>query len=142
MSEQDRWNLLVSLEEELLKGSIVLSEWCAFMIRESDTAFANGLYIASIITAMSAMETYLRSEDSTKEKKRLVELIDDSGLNPELTRELHTLRKYRNQWVHVGDPWDDQALIQNPDKYKAELENMAFIAVKALRQTIYSSPWV
>src|SRR5947209_7982082 len=107
MSNLERQSLLVSLDEELLKGGVVLSEWCAFIIRESDNAFVNGLYLASIITAMSAIETYLRSEDPTPKKKRLVELINSSGLESDLIRQLHTLRKYRNQWVHVDDAWDD-----------------------------------
>lgn len=142
MSVQERWNLLLSLDEELLKGGVILSEWCAFMIRDSDNAFADGLYLASIITAMSAIETHLRSEDSTAKKKRLVELIDGSGLESELMHQLHTLRKYRNKWVHIGDPWNDQALIQNPERHEDELERMALIAVKALRQTIYRNPWI
>lgn len=142
MSNQERQNLLVSLDEELLKGGVILSEWCAFIIRECDNAFVDGLYLASIITAMSAIETHLRSEDATAKKKRLVELIDSSGLESDLMRQLHTLRKYRNKWVHVDDPWDDATLIQNPEKHEDELERMALVAVRALRQTIYSNPWV
>ena len=142
MSNQERQNLLVSLDEELLLGGVVLSEWCAFMIRESDNAFVDGLYLASIVTAMSAIETHLRSEDATAKKKRLVELIDSSGLESDLMRQLHALRKYRNKWVHVDDPWEDESLIQYPEKHENELEQMAFIAVKALRQTVYSNPWV
>jgi hypothetical protein len=142
MGEQDRWNFLLSLDEELLRGGAVLSEWCAFLTRESDGAFADGLYLASILTAMSAIETHLRSEDSNGKQKRLVELIDSSGLESELMDQLHTLRKYRNKWVHVADPWEDQALIENPKEHEDELEKMAILGVKALRQTIYSNPWV
>jgi len=100
------------------------------MIRESDNAFVDGLYLASIITAMSAIETHLRSEDATAKKKRLVALIDTSGLESDLMRQLHTLRKYRNKWVHVDDPWDDATLIQNPEKHEDELERMALVAVR------------
>lgn len=142
MNEQDRWNFLVSLDEELLQGGVILSEWCAFLTRESDTAFANGLYLASILTAMSAIETYLRSEDAEGSKKRLVKLIDDSGLESEFVDDLHKLRKYRNQWVHVSEPWEDQDLIQNPKEHEDELEQMAILGVKALRRTIYSNPWL
>ncbi len=142
MSEEERWNLLLALDDELLKGGVILSEWCTFLTRESDTAFAKGIYLASILTALSAIETHLRSEEMEAQRKRLTELIDASGLEPELVRDLHTLRKYRNKWVHVADPWEDEALIQNPAQCEDELENMALFAIKALRRTIYSNPWV
>ncbi|PSH04913.1 MAG: hypothetical protein CXZ00_05090 [Acidobacteria bacterium] len=142
MSEEDRWKLLVALDEELLHGGVILSEWCSFLVRESDVAFANGAYLACILTALSAIETHLRSEFQKSGKKRLVDLIDSSDLEPELVCDLHTLRRYRNQWVHVSDPWDDQELIQNPVQCEDELGRMAVFAVRALRRTIYSNPWI
>lgn len=142
MSEKERWGLLLALDETLLTGGVILSEWCIFLCCESDNAYAKGMPLASILTAMCAIETHLRSEYPEAAKKRLVELIDDSGLPADLIDDLHTLRKYRNRWVHVSDPWDDHKLIENPHKYTDELEGMALFAVKALRRTVYSSQWV
>jgi hypothetical protein len=44
MNIDERWSYLVALDEdeELLKGSVILSEWCSFIVREADTAFVNG----------------------------------------------------------------------------------------------------
>ena len=69
---------MVALDEELLKGGVVLSEWCSFIVRESDTAFVNSAHLASILTAVSGIETYLRSEYAQNGRARLVELIDHS----------------------------------------------------------------
>ncbi|WP_035359455.1 hypothetical protein [Edaphobacter aggregans] len=142
MNEEERWHLLVVLDDELLTGGVILSEWCSFITREADTAFAKGAYLASILASVSAIETHLRSENMQTGRKRLVELIDSAGLKPELAQDLHKLRRYRNKWVHVEAPWDDEALVEDPGRYEKELEEMAFVAVKALRQTIYFYQWV
>lgn len=142
MNEDEHWAELASLDDELLKGGVILSEWCSFIVRESDTAFANGAYLASILTAVSGIETYLRSEHSETGKERLIELINRASINSELKDELHTLRKYRNKWVHVDDPWNDASLLIRPEETEIELEQMAFIAARALRRTIYENQWI
>src|ERR1039458_1844328 len=128
MSEKERWQFLQALDESLLQGGVILSEWCTFICCESDPAYAKGMPLASILTAMCAIETHLRSECSDADRKRLVELIDDSDLPLDLDADLHTLRKYRNQWVHVSDPWYDQKLIEKPREYAEELDRMALFA--------------
>jgi len=142
MNEEGRWALLVALDEELLKGGVILSEWCSFVVREADSAFAKGAYLASILTAVSGIETYLRSEHSHTGREHLVELINKASIDSDLKNDLHTLRKYRNKWVHVDDPWDDGALVEKPEETERELEQMAFFAVRALRRTIYEKQWV
>lgn len=142
MTEKERWEYLVSLDEELLKGGILLSEWCVFIVKEADTAFAKGAFLASILTAVSAIETYLRSEYSSSGKERLVDLINSAQLDNSLQIELHELRKYRNKWVHVDSPWDDDSVIKSPEMHEAELERMAFFAARVLRKTIYENPWI
>lgn len=111
------------------------------MIKDADTAFIGGAHLASIITGLAGVETHLRGE-SGMHKQRFVELIDKSNLEEGLKQELHTLRKYRNKWVHVADPWDDTSLLQSPEKYETELEDMARRCVIALRRTVYTNPWV
>lgn len=141
MTEQERWDLLTKLDEDLLTGGVILSEWCSFLTREADMAFAREAYLASILTAMSAIETHLRAESMDSGKAPLIELIQTSGLETQLKDELHRLRKYRNKWVHVDDPWGDQELIDHPDRYERQFEQMSFVAVKALRRVIYSNQW-
>lgn len=142
MTEDERWAFLVQLDDELLKGGVILSEWCSFIFKEADTAFAKGAHLASILTAMSGIETYLRSEYSEGRNQRLHELIEQSPIDSKLKDDLHKLRKYRNKWVHVDDPWRDEELLDQPETYEQELEEMAIFAAKALRRTIYENPWV
>lgn len=133
---------MVALDDELLKGGVVLSEWCAFIVRDADTAFASGAHLAAILTSVSGIETYLRSEHSKTGRERLVELIDTAEIEASLKADLHALRKYRNRWVHVDRPWEDDALLEHPEAVDDELEEMAFFAVRALRRTIYENQWV
>ena len=142
MNEEERWSHLIALDEELLKGGVILSEWCSFIVREADLAFVSGAHLASILTAVSGIETYLRSEYATSQKKKLFKLIDESQIDDDLKRDLHTLRKYRNKWVHVEEPWKDQKLLESLEIYESELEKMAFFAIRTLRRTIYENPWV
>jgi hypothetical protein len=125
-----------------LRGGVVLSEWCGFIIREADTAFVNGAHLASILTAVSGIETYLRSEYAQTKKDHLFKLIDESPIDDNLKSDLQILRKYRNKWVHVDDPWDDKSLLESPLDHERELEEMAFIAARLLRKTIYENPWI
>jgi ferric-dicitrate binding protein FerR (iron transport regulator) len=68
-----------------------------------------GFYLATLVTAVAAIETQLRAEYGTG-IKRFHELIDGSDLSENLKSEIHLLRRYRNRWVHVSDPWDDNRI--------------------------------
>src|SRR3569623_1351054 len=84
MTEDERWVHLVALDDELLKGGVVLSEWCTFIVRDTDTAFASGAHLAAILTAVSGIETYLRSEHSKTGGERLVDLINSAEIDADL----------------------------------------------------------
>jgi uncharacterized alpha-E superfamily protein len=142
MDEDERWRFLVALDEELLRGGALLSEWCSFIVREADTGFAKGANLASILTAVSAVETYLRSEYAQTGRERLSELIELARLDPGLAADLHELRRYRNKWVHVDEPWEDASLLDRPEDCDQELAQMAQFAARALRRTIYENQWV
>lgn len=142
MSQDDRWAQIVALDEELLKGGVILSEWSSFIVREADVAFAAGADLASLLTAVSGIEAYLRSEHSETGKERLIELINRASIDAGLKDDLHVLRKYRNKWVHVDEPWNDSNLLERPEETEQELERMALFAARALRRTIYENPWV
>lgn len=137
MKEEDRWSFISALDEELLRGGVLLSEWCIFIIKEADVAFVGGANLAAILTSVSGIETYLRSEYSETRKERLVELINGAPISNDLKTDLHALRKYRNKWVHVDAPEDDTALLEAPDEMEAELGAMAFFAcVYSVRPSI------
>jgi len=138
---EDRWQYLAELDERLLQGGVILSEWATFLIRDADTAFVAGANLACIITALAGIETHLRGEGGSR-STRLVQLINDSDLEQDLKQELQILRKYRNKWVHVAEPWSDDSLLESPGAHEAELEEMARRCTVALRRTIYSNPWI
>ncbi len=142
MNEEERWKHLVDLDEELLKGGVVLSEWCNFLVREADTAFARGAFLAAILTAVCGIETYLRSEYGNNGQESLYDLINGASIEDDLKKDLQKLRTYRNKWVHVNDPWSDEKLIESPEKFEKELEEIAFFAARALRRTIYENQWI
>lgn len=91
---------------------------------------------------MSAIETYLRSEHATTPNQKLYSLIDEATIDDALKADLHKLRRYRNKWVHVDEPWDDQQVIDSPERFEGELEEMALFAARAVRRTIYENQWV
>ncbi|WP_193367390.1 hypothetical protein [Pelagibius marinus] len=142
MTEDERWELITRLDEELLVGGVIISEWCSFIVREADTAFAKGANLAAILTSTSGIETHLRAEYGEDRKQSLFDLIENSPIDSGLKSDLHKLRKYRNKWVHVGDPLDDSDIQIFPEKYEQELENMAFFAAKALRRTVYENQFI
>lgn len=142
MNQDECWAQIVALDQELLRGGVILSEWCSFIVREADVAFASGAHLASILTAVSGIETYLRSEYFETGKERLVELINRASLDNDLKDDLHVLRKYRNKWVHVDESWNDANLLERPEETEQELERMALFAARALRRTIYENQWV
>lgn len=142
MEPSGRWDYLIALDDQLLQGGVILPEWCSIIVQQADIAFVNGAHLALILTAVSAIETYLRAEYSVSGKERLVDLIDRLPGVPRLRSDLHSLRKYRNSWVHVDDPWNDRSIFENPGAYEAELEEMAMRSAKLLREVVYRSPWV
>jgi hypothetical protein len=142
MTEDEKWNFIVSLDDESLRGGVILSEWSAFLVRDADTAFAGGAHLATILTSLAGIESHLKYDESSARRERLVELINAASISDSLRTELHALRRYRNKWVHVSDPHEDTDLLKNPGAHDAELEEMAKRAVRALRETLYSAPWV
>lgn len=141
-NDEERLAQLVALDEDILKGGLALSEWCSFIIREADMAFVKGAYLASILTAVSGIEAFLKAESGGGLNSRLSDLIQDADLPPPLKADLHKLRNYRNKWVHIEEPLDDSKALENPNEFKLELEEMALFAANVLRRTIHSKQCV
>lgn len=142
MTEQEKWDYINNLDEELLKGGIIISEWSNFLIRDADNAFVCGAYLASILVALSGVESHLRYEYPENSCKRLIDLIDTSSIDEDLRKDLHYIRQYRNKWVHVDAPAEDEELLSNPEKYEREFEEVAILAIRTLRRIIYQWQWV
>lgn len=138
-TDADRWDFLVKLDDELLLGGAMITESTVRISREADVAFAKGCNVASILTAVAAIESHLRDELQETNKTTLAQLIDAAGLSADLTAELHALRRFRNTLVHTqsvdGDDADDPAVL-------AAHEAMATSAARSLRRVLYSNPLV
>ena len=142
MNEEAKWAFIGALDDELLKGGDTMSEWCAFIVRDCDYAFVGGANLATVISATAAIETYLRAEYAGDKRVRLVDLIDSAPIQQGLRDDIHKLRRYRNSWVHVETPGDDDKILQNPEAYEEQLEEWAKLAQRILRRTIYENQWV
>ena len=140
MTEEERERHLHDLDEELLKGSVLFSARCHFLILESDTAFIKGAPLAALLTAMSGIEAQLRFDNAEPgEQLTLAELINKSPFPESLKRELNELRRFRNTWVHVADPWDESLVqhLERPETLQQEFEPWALRALTALRRAFY-----
>ena len=140
MSQDAKWELIVSLDDRYLKGGVMLSEWTASLVRDADAAFCAGASLAAILAAQAAMECHLRYEYSSFHKSSRLgfyDLIEQSPIDGELRAELHRIRLVRNRWVHVNDPHDDDDLLARPTYHEEQLEVFAAFAIEQMRRMIY-----
>jgi hypothetical protein len=145
MTEEQKWEYINQLDEELLMGGVMLSEWTTFLVKDAETAFCSGAYLASILASQAAIESHLRYDyfNSTETKGwGFYDLIEKSNLKSELKNELHGLRKYRNKWVHVNDPSNDNELLERPEYYETELADFSKTTIKSMLKILYSNQFV
>ena len=142
MNKAEREEYFMQQEDKLLKGGATFSEWCTFISKSVYDAFVNGADLATIITAVTCIETYLKTENVDSKRKNLAQLIDEEPfLSDEDKSQLHILRKYRNGWVHA-DRLDDTDLLENEEQYHQELERMALLSIKMLLTVLFSYPFI
>lgn len=140
MTEEQKWDYIIQIEEELLFGGVILSEWTTFLAKDAETAFCSGAYLASILASQAAIESHFRYDYFNSAETKgwsFYDLIEKSNLDSELTKELHDLRKYRNKWVHVYDPSDDNELLERPEYYEAELADFCKTTIKTMLKILY-----
>ncbi len=145
LTQEQKWAYINKLDEELLVGGVILSEWSTFLIKDADIAFCSGANLAAILVSQAAIESHLRFEYSdvhNVRRRNFYDLIEESPLSEELNSDLHKLRKYRNKWVHVNDPREDENLLEKPEYYESELEEMAKFSIRVLREVIYLEQWL
>lgn len=142
MNQTEREEYFLAQEDKLLRGGVAYSEWCTFISKSVYQAFVNGADLATVLTAVTCIETYFKTENPEDSNKSLVELIDTAfGLSDEEKESLHILRKYRNGWVHA-DRLDDTDLFLHEDKYERELEEMALLSIRLLLTVLFSNPFI
>ena len=145
MTEQEKWDYILALEEELLKGGVILSEWSTFLANDAETAFCSGANLAAILAAQAAVESHLRYEYLDPAVARgwgLYQMLDSVPIPVDLKDDLHRLRRFRNRWVHVEDPSQDEHLLERPEYHSVELEKMAELAMRSMLRVLYSEQWL
>ncbi len=120
-------------------GGVYISEWCALLIRECDSAFINGANLATVFLAISGAEAYLKTEYSSSSQSTIYMLLEECNMDICLKENLQILRKFRNKWTHIDNRIDDQHLLSHIEDYEKEIKDMAFLSVKTLRKLIYSN---
>jgi hypothetical protein len=143
LDEEDKWDYINQLDAELLLGGVVLSEWTIFLAKDSETAYCSGAYLSSILSSQAAIESHLRYDYFNSAETKgwsFFELIEKSDLDYNLKNELHTLRKYRNKWIHVNDPSVDLDLLERPKYYENELADFSRMTIKTMLKILYRNP--
>jgi hypothetical protein len=145
LDEEVKWEYITQLDDELLLGGVALSEWTTFLARDSETAYCSGAYLSSILSAQAAIESHLRYDYFYSAETKgwsFFELIEKSDLDDDLKNELHILRKFRNKWIHVNDPSNDEDLLERPAYYENELADFSTMTIKTMLKILYSNPYI
>lgn len=145
MTEHEKWNYIMELDDEFLKGGVTLSEWTAYLVRDAQRAFCSDANLSSILACQAAIESHLKFDyfnDDESKKWGFYKLIESSTLNNNLKSELHELRLFRNKWVHVNDPADDVELLNAPEYHETELRNFAAKTMRIMLRILYSNPFI
>ncbi|MFZ5786333.1 MAG: hypothetical protein ACOY3Y_07815 [Acidobacteriota bacterium] len=146
MTEAEKWAWIQDLEDKYLKGGIMLSEWSTMLAKEADHAFCSGANLAAVLAAQAAMEAHLRYDFFDPENVKgwgfykLIEGADD--VSEDLRERMHEVRRFRNTWVHVNDPHDDEHLLERPELVEAEAEVITMKALDAMMDLFCTYQWV
>ena len=142
LPEDQRWEWVSNLDEEVLRGGASASEFCFELMRNADVSFASGAFVACLITASATVETYLRGEGYGDARFGLYKLVELSDFDKNTKAELNELRRNRNAWVHVADPWAENDIDNEYSKGHPELESQCKAALRLMRLVVYSNPWI
>lgn len=140
--EQEKWDYLLALDDELLKGGVIIGAKASALIQNSDIAYCAGAPVAAIVLAVAAMESHLREEFGLDDAKGFRDVIDGTDFDLAVKSDLHDLRRERNRWVHARDDGDNDDWLHNDIAGADGLEPFARKAVRLLRIVVYDNPWV
>lgn len=137
--DEDRWAYLLALDDELLIGGVIVSEWSAYLIRQADIAYSANADLAALLTGQAAIESHLRFMGfGAKAGTNFFNLIERSDFSPEIKAGLHEIRRFRNSWVHIADPEDDADLLAHPERHDEFISAMAKKAMRLVRVVAYA----
>lgn len=141
-TDQSKWDYLVELDEELLKGGAMIDAKATALIQNSDIAYCAGAPVAAIVLAVAAMEAHMRAEYRLENARGFKDVIDGSDFEPDVKRDLQELRRERNRWVHARDEGEDDEWLNNDIAGADRLEPIARKAVRLIRIVVYDNPWI
>ena len=145
MTEQEKCDYVLALHEDLLFGGVILSEWSTFLARDAETAFCTGAHLSAVLTAQAAIECHLRYEYFNPVESKgwgLYQMLQNVVVPDDLHNDLQNLRHFRNRWVHVGNPREDNHLLSKPEYQEVELEEMAKLAIRSMLRVLYLEQWI
>jgi hypothetical protein len=139
MTSEEKQAYIRSLNDRYLYWPPLCSEFTALLVRDVDAAFCAGANLTVILASHAAIETHLRFAYGGRQPTRMSfhELIESSPVSSDLKRRLHELRTFRNRWVHVEDPRDDQHLRDEPELHDEEIEKVAISTIGVLREVLF-----
>lgn len=140
--EQSKWNYLVALDDELLKGGAIINVKASTLVQNADIAYCSGAPVAAIVLAVAAMESHMRSEYGLASARGFKDVIDASNFDDVTRKALHALRIERNHWVHARDEGEADNWLNNDIAGAERLEPVARDAVRLLRVVLYENPWI
>ncbi|MCL2153302.1 MAG: hypothetical protein FWH57_10170 [Oscillospiraceae bacterium] len=142
MRKEERERYWMELEEAMLVGGVAYSEWCNFIAKDTYTAFVHGADLSTVVMSLACVETYLKTETPDMQNQPLHSVIDNESMLCDDEKEaLHSLRRYRNKWVHLYN-LDDDEILKNEEPFISEAERMACLAVKMLLTILFSNQFV
>jgi hypothetical protein len=137
---EERRNWVENLNEKCSGlGSFSLSEHATALAAEIENTYCAGSWIAVIILSLSAIDAHLREIEFPNFKGNTKDLIDYGRLN----HQLDTLRKRRNQLVHLN-PEKPAVTCDNlfDEKNREKLKKEAEAAINLMFEIFYMSPWI
>jgi hypothetical protein len=141
MNEKEKWDYIISLDEELLIGGVILDERISELVRNADISYIHCAYWSTIITSVAGIEGYLRI-DNMNPYKNLNVLIQESGFEKTDIDAIQKLRQYRNKLVHGNFDVEEELILDSNDQFTREAEKNARDALKLLRIIVYSDQWI
>jgi hypothetical protein len=117
-----------------------MSDFASELIRNADLCFASGAFVACLVMSGATIETSLREEGTDGD--RFIELIDASDFDASTKAAMHELRRERNRWVHIDNPWGECDLEDQYGRGHPDLESKCKGALRLMRSVVYSAPWL
>lgn len=133
---KQRENLLIKIQDGVLKGGICVQDWTTFQLENAYIAFCSGADLACILMCQAAIESYMRDDEQLSDRN-FYDLIEHCSYNDDMKLELHKLRKYRNKWIHINEQNDSEFNID----YK-ELEDMSVFSYRLALEVFHYYPFI